>query len=461
MLNTAIEHVRWLADWGRQDHGATQRSLGPRKIGSVGIVGAGMMGTGIAATHIQYRLPVVIYDVNPKALAGATARIAAELHKADAHLTPSSFRRLVRPTADLAEAARCDLVLEAIAETLSAKLQLFAQLQPHLGEQTIVASNTSTIPLQQLARGLSNGSRFCGLHFCHPVQQRLLVEIVCGPQTSDLTIAAAVAHVRRIDRIPMVVQDGPGFVINRLLFPYLGEALEMLREGVPAECIEQSAAEFGMSIGPLRLIDEIGLDTALQAAWVLAAAFPKRVVSSPLLVSLIKAGRLGRKTGAGFFSYHGPAVGSIAGTTDKAVAELIAPWIQAGEKGTGPVFRDQPSGASLKSDLSPSSAQASPRPTSETVTYRLVLPMVLEATRILEEGKVGDVRDIDLAVLFGLGFPAAKGGLLWWADTLGAERIIALLQSFSTMGARAEPTLTLKNMARSSGKFYLGEYLPT
>ena len=195
-------------------------------------------------------------------------------------------------------------------ETLPAKLQLYAQLQRHLGPQTILASNTSTIPLQRLGRGLADASRFCGLHFCHPVQQRPLVEIVCGPQTSDATIAAAVAHARRIDRMPMVVQDGPGFVVNRLLFPYLNEALELLREGVPAESIERAAAEFGMTIGPLRLMDEIGLDTTLQAAWVLGAAFPERVVSSPLLVSLVKAGRLGQKTGAGFFSYRGPTGGS-------------------------------------------------------------------------------------------------------------------------------------------------------
>ena len=140
------------------------------------------------------------------------------------------------------------------------------------------------------------------MHFCHPVRQRPLVEIVRGPQTSQRTIAAAVAHVQGIARMPIVVEDGPGFVVNRLLFPYLSEALELLREGAPVDAIERAAAEFGMAMGPLRLMDEIGLDTILQAAWVLAAAFPERIVSSPLLVSMVKAGRLGRKTGAGFFS---------------------------------------------------------------------------------------------------------------------------------------------------------------
>ena len=361
MLNPAIENVRWIADWSRQDHGVRQRPAGPRKIGSVGIVGAGMMGTAIAAAHVQYRMPVLIHDANEAVLGRAVASIAAELREANGHLTPSSFGRLVRPTADLAEVARCDLVLESIAETVPAKLQLYAQLRGHLAEHTIVASNTSTIPIQRLARGLADASRFCGMHFCHPVRQRPLVEIACGPQTSDLTIAAAVAHARRIDRMPIVVQDGPGFVVNRLLFPYLGEALELLREGTPVEWIERAATEFGMAIGPLRLMDEIGLDVAFQAGWVLAEAFPERIVSSPVLVSMVKAGRLGRKTGAGFFSYGGPTSGVAQGAADTAVAELIAPWIDSspGERGTGPICakpgtdRRLVAGRSGKLDLSP------------------------------------------------------------------------------------------------------------
>ena len=392
----------------------------------MGIIGAGLMGTSIAAAHVRHGLPVVIHDGNQDALAGALAAITAELGEADSDSLPESFIHQARPTADLSEIARCDLVLESIVEVLSAKTQLYAHLQPHLATHAILASNTSTIPIQRLANGLADASRFCGLHFCHPVRKRPLVEIVRGPQTSDSTIAAMVAHVQRIDRIPIVVQDGPGFVVNRLLFPYLGEALELLREGASIASIEQSAADFGMALGPLRLMDEIGLDTTLQAAWVLSAAFPDRIVSSPLLVSMVKAGRLGQKSGAGFFSYDSPKGDISHGAVDAAVTETIAPWI----------------------DPSPQHEQAA-------IAHRLVLPMLLEATRILEEGKVGDARDIDLAVLFGLGFPAEKGGLLWWADTLGAERIVTLLlSSLRTIGARAEPTPMLQALAAANGRFY-------
>ena len=425
MFDTATENVRWIAHWGRQDHAVVQESDAVAKIGSVGIIGAGMMGTAIAAAHVQFRMPVVIHDIDAASLEHVPARVADALDKADSHFMPGAFRRYVRATGELADVARCDLVLESIVESLPAKTALYARLQEYLGQRTIIASNTSTIPLGRLASGLPDASRFCGLHFCHPVQQRPLVEIIRGLRTSDRTMAAAVAHARRIDRMPLVVEDGPGFVVNRLLFPYLGEALELLRSGVPAASIEGAAAEFGMTVGPLRMIDEIGLDTTLQAAWVLTAALPGRIIPSPLLVALVKAGRLGRKTGAGFFVHNGSA-DDITTDLDPAAAKIIAHWIEA-----------------------------SPPCTSEDLSCRLVLPMLLEATRILEEGQVRDVRDIDMAVLFGLGFPATKGGLLWWADTLGAERIVALLQSLGTvMGARAEPTPMLKTMARTGQKFY-------
>lgn len=426
MSTPALENVRRIVAWSRRNHGESHVGANPPKIGSVGIVGAGLMGTSIAAAHVRHGLSVVIHDANQDALAGAIPAIVAELREADGDSSPESFIDYVCPAVDLAEAARCDLVLESIVEVLSAKTQLYAQMQPHLAEHTIMASNTSTIPIQRLANGMTDASRFCGLHFCHPVQKRPLVEIVRGPETSDSTIAAMVAHVQRLDRIPIVVQDGPGFVVNRLLFPYLSEALELLREGASIESIERAATDFGMALGPLRLMDEIGLDTTLQAAWVLSAAFPDRIVSSPLLVSMIKAGRLGQKSGAGFFSYDSPKGDISHGAVDTAVTEIIAPWI----------------------DPSPQHEQTA-------IVHRLILPMLLEATRILEEGKVGDARDIDLAVLFGLGFPVEKGGLLWWADTLGAEQIVTLLlSSISATGPRASPTPMLRTLAATGGRFY-------
>ena len=423
-MTLAQDNVRRLVEWSRQDHFDRLASAASLPIENVGILGAGMMGRAIAAAHVEHQLPVVVSDANESVLAEAVALTVAEL--------PASIRSrihgvsgLVRATADTTEAVRCDLVLESIVESLPAKRQLFAELQAQLASHTIVASNTSTIPIGRLAESFADASRFCGMHFFHPVRHRPLVEIVRGPRTSDHTIAAAVAHIRRIGKMPIVVRDGPGFLVNRLLFPYLGEALELLREGVRAEAIERAAAAFGMAIGPLRLMDEIGLDTTLQAGWVLAAAFPERIVSSPLLVSMVKAGRLGRKAGAGFYAYDTSSHPVVTGMAETAVEEIATRWIDGRRK-----------------------------PSQESIALRLVLPMLLEATRILEEGAVCDAHSIDLAVLFGLGFPAEKGGLLWWADSLGPDRIVAMLRSHGSMEERSRPTPMLLSLARTGGRFY-------
>ncbi|MEN6405153.1 MAG: 3-hydroxyacyl-CoA dehydrogenase NAD-binding domain-containing protein [Thermoguttaceae bacterium] len=424
MLNAASENVRWIAAWGRQAPVAA-RPIAFRRIARVGIVGAGQMGTAIAAAHVQHRMPVVILDADPGAMRRATERIAEELRRSESHLPWRRLERLVRPTPDLAELSGCDLVLEAVAETVAAKSRLFDQMRPHLNGHAIVATNTSTIPLEKLSGKIADSSRFCGLHFCHPVRERPLVEIVRGPDTSNATVAEVSAHVRRIDRIALLTSDGPGFVVNRILFPYLSEALAMVGQGVPLGWIERAATEFGMAMGPLRMIDEIGLDTILQAAWVLNAAFPERVVASPLLVSMVKAGRLGRKLGAGFFSYPVGHPEDSPGVADPAVEKIVKPWVVEGRC-----------------------------PSQRVTTFRLLLPMVLEATRLLDEGKVRDARDVDLAVLFGLGFPAEQGGLLWWADTLGAGEILETLALIQTSGATVEATPMLRRLAADRGRFY-------
>jgi 3-hydroxyacyl-CoA dehydrogenase len=392
-------------------------------IHSVGIVGAGMMGRAIATAHVECLLPVVLSDVNETALAEAATAVAAESSAAVASQGQSASA-LVR-AAGLTEVAQCDLVLESIVESLPAKQRLFAELQPRVNNRTIVASNTSTIAIGRLAEGFVDASRFCGVHFLHPVRQRPLVEIVRGPRTGDEIIVAAVAHVKRIGRIPIVVADGPGFLVNRLLFPYLGAALELLQEGAAIEAIEQAATDFGMAMGPLRLMDEIGLDTTLQAAWVLAAAFPDRIVSSPLLVSMVKAGRLGQKTCAGFYAYEASPGPVAAGPAETVVREMAARW-----------FAPQPA------------------PSRESIAWRLVLPMLLEATRVLDEGKVREARDVDLASVFGLGFPGEKGGLLRWADSLGAQSIVNMLRLHCATADRNRPTAMLSALAKAGGHFH-------
>ena len=426
----ALRNVGVLVERNRLDTGLDCTSAAPPAVKSVGIVGAGMMGTAIAAVHARRNLPVVISDMDEKVLAGILQRTAEEL--GDEVAAPAAERlvgRLVRPTTDVSAVARCDLVIETVVETLPAKQELYTVLQRHLADGTVLVSNTSTIPIKRLAAGLADPGRFCGFHFFHPVRNRPLVEIIRGPDTGDQTVAMAVAHAKAIDKMPIVVDDGPGFLVNRLLLPYLGEALQLLLEGAQIEMIERAAANFGMAKGPLRLADEIGLDTTLNAGWVLAEAFPDRITPSPLLVAMIKAGRLGQKSGAGFFSYGRQSLDGRLAHPDPAAQEIIGRWIQ-------------PSGPH----------------TPHAIAARLVLPMVLEATRILEEGKVRNPRDVDIGALFGLGFPASRGGLLWWADALGAAMIVEMLRPIARLGPRGQPTPIIRDLARTNGRLY--DYRP-
>ena len=228
----ALENVRAMVAWKRQDPGPAGKSGPAKPIRSAGIIGAGTMGPQIAAAHLKCHLPVTIYDNNPAALDTIAQRTSAELAAGgDNAGARTSVDQMLHPAGDLAEVAKCDLIIETILEKLPPKQDLFNRLQDLLDPETVVTSNTSTIPIGKLAEGLPSPERFCGLHFCHPVRERPLVEIVRAAKTGVDAIAALVAHAKRIDKLPVVVADGPGFLVNRLLLPYLAEALELLMEG--------------------------------------------------------------------------------------------------------------------------------------------------------------------------------------------------------------------------------------
>ena len=315
-----------------------------------------------------------------------------------------------------------DLVIEAVVENADVKRQIFARLEPQLRPDAVLASNTSTIPITKLAADLARPDQFCGIHFFNPVRKMQLVEVIRGEQTSDTTVATAVAFAKSVGKLPIVVHDGPGFLVNRLLFPYMNEALELLSAGVPIADIERAAKSFGMPMGPITLYDMVGIDTAYYAGRTMWEAFPDRTVASPIIPALIKAGRLGQKNGLGFFSYrnkkHRPE-------PDAAVDELLAPYLH------------EPRSMPL-----------------DEITLRLFLPMLLEATRVLADKIVRNVRDIDFGLIFGLGFPAFRGGLLFWADQIGAARIVEDLKRIEAIGPRVQPTPLLLEMARAGKKFY-------
>ena len=428
LADCARRNVQLLAERARQAHGTADALAEPRATETVGIVGAGMMGTAIAAVNVKGNLPVVITDTNREVLDDAPNKILAEFADiADWSLGDAAraIRRLVQPTTDDEAIARCDLVVEAVIETIVEKQQVYARLEPQLAAEAVLATNTSTITIGKLAAGLADPGRFCGLHFLHPVRHRTLIEVIRGPHTREQTIARAVEYVKSVGKMAIVVNDCPGFLVNRLLLPYMNEALELLLEGATIEAIEGAAAEFGMPCGPLTAFDEIGMDTAIRSGRVLWEAFPDRVVANPLIVSMYKSGRRGRKTGTGFFRYGQSTDKCSPARVDPSVYEIIAGWARPPKKHT-----------------------------PETIIARLLLPSVVEATRILEEKIVADPRDVDIGMLFGLAFPADRGGLLYWADTLGAEQIVRMLGPLEELGQRYQPTPMLLEMAAENRRFY-------
>ena len=426
-INRALINVFFLTDRNKKDTGIARAGVEPRKIKSVGVVGAGIMGAGIAASAIKRELPVTITDSRSESLAGGVRTALEEVSYDKTKRGPDAskmlkFAPLARATTADAEFAGCDLVIEAIIEQLEAKRALYARLEPTISPQAILASNTSAISIADLAAKLKHPERFVGIHFFNPVRQMPLVEVIRGPRTSDETVATAVAFAKGLGKSPIVVEDGPGFLVNRLLFPYMNEALVLLEEGVEIKHIDGAAKAFGLPMGPIQLYDVVGLDTCYHAGHVMATAFPDRVIEPSILKAMVDAKRLGQKTGAGFFQYKDP---KAKGQPDPTLATVIGPLIKKGLKLSEGQLID-----------------------------RLILPMLLEATRVLEEKKVRDARDVDLGLIFGIGFPPFKGGLLHWADTIGAAKIIERLKPWKALGARFQPTPLLERLAASGGHFY-------
>jgi 3-hydroxyacyl-CoA dehydrogenase/enoyl-CoA hydratase/3-hydroxybutyryl-CoA epimerase/3-hydroxyacyl-CoA dehydrogenase/enoyl-CoA hydratase/3-hydroxybutyryl-CoA epimerase/enoyl-CoA isomerase len=405
----------------------------PREIAMPAVIGAGIMGAGIAARQLRSGFTVTLVDVQPEAISASVGGILDEAawDRDTKRIDPSRALALagrLRTATSLAAIASADLVIESVVERTDIKRQVLADIEQAVGSDTVIATNTSTNPIAKLAEVLTDPTRFCGIHFFNPVRRMMLVEVIRGPATSDATVATAVAHAKRLGKCPVVVQDSPGFLVNRILMPYLHEAVELLREGVAMHRIDRAARAFGMPMGPIELYDMIGLDTAFYAGLVMAAAFGDRIDASPVIPALVKSGRLGRKTGGGFYRYSVPADGNAQR------ARIDRP--------------DDTVPAILASYQLPDT-----QPTAATITDRLVIPMLLEAVRAVDEGIVRDGRDIDLAVIHALGFPAFRGGLLAWADSLGAAEIVRRLLPLTPLGPRMTPPDRLLALARTGGRF--------
>jgi len=429
-VNAALLNVYFLTNRNKKDTGLdpdADDKLEPAEVNTAGVIGAGIMGAGIAAANIRRGISVVIDDASKETLRKSGQAILEEAAY-DRALKGPNGRRVAElaPMLDLCtvdqEFADCDVVIEAVVENLDVKRHVFARIEPQLRETAILASNTSTIPITKMAENVKHPERFCGIHFFNPVRRMKLVEIIRGEKTSDQTVLTAVAHAKRIGKMPIVLNDGPGFLVNRLLFPYMSEALALLEEGASIKEIDRAAKAFGMPMGPIELYDLVGIDTATYAGQVMAEAFPERIAASPLLPSMVHAGRLGKKSRLGFFNYDNK---KQRAEPDPGLNDFLAEFIT----GDRDFSRDE-------------------------LTDRLFMPMLLEATRAIEDNIVRDPRDIDLGLIFGLGFPPFKGGLMFWADQVGAKTLVEKLKPLASVGVRMQPTKLLLELAESGKTFY-------
>ncbi len=345
----------------------------------VHVIGAGTMGGDIASWCAALGMTVTLQDVSPERIAPAIKR-AAKVFKdkfKEAYLAQRAMDRLV-PDLNGTGIAKADVIIEAVVEDLSVKQKIFKMLEEKAKPSAILATNTSSIPLDEINTVLQHPERLVGIHYFNPVAKMQLVEVVRGEKTSQEIVDKSIAFVRLIDRLPLPVKSSPGFLVNRILMPYLLESVDMLNEGIPAPIIDKAMTQFGMPMGPITLADTVGLDVCLSVAKNLAQYYPTTIPTQ--LVQLVEAGKLGRKTGQGFYKY------------DKS-GKQIKPEFKA---------YDQP--------LQP-------------LADRLVLRMLNEAFACLREGVIDNPDLLDAGMIFGTGFAPFRGGPIHYAKSQGINNL--------------------------------------
>jgi len=410
----------------KKDDGVEPGTATPRPVRRLGVVGAGFMGAGIAGTAVaQAGVEVRMKDADlprvGKGLKAAKGILDGRLKRR--RITRFEHQRavdLLSGSADFAGFPRADLVIEAVFEDLGVKRTVVAELEAVLGESAIVATNTSTIPITSIAEGAHHPGRILGMHFFSPVDRMPLLEVIPGAATAPDTIATAVQFGRRMGKTVIVVADRPGFWVNRILSPYLNEAGHLLMEGTPVEALDRTMTRFGFPVGPIALLDEVGLDVAGKGGGVMHQAFGERLAPAEAIHRMLADGRLGRKNGKGFYRYEG---GKKAGV-DAQVYKLLA--------------------------VTPSD-----RVSPQTIEQRLVYAMLNEAAMAAGEGVVRSPRDGDIGAIFGIGFPPFRGGPLRMIDDLGAAQVVSTLQALQAeFGMRFAPCAALVAMAEQGGRYY-------
>ena len=399
-----------------------------QKVSKVGVLGAGMMGAGIALVSAQAGIEVVLLDRDQEAAAKGKAYTADFADKGIKRGKTTEAQKdellgRIHATSDYADLKGCDLIVEAVFEDPAIKADVTKATEAATDAECIFATNTSTLPITDLAKASSRPEQFIGIHFFSPVEKMLLVEIIKGKETGDRAVAKALDYVRQIRKTPIVVNDARFFYANRCIIPYINEGLRMVAEGVSPALIENAARLVGMPLGPLQLVDETSIDLGVKIAKATKAAmgdaYPDGAVDE-VLFWMADEGRLGRKSKAGFYAYDdaGKRQGLWAGLADKYS-----------------IAADQP-------DLS-------------DVQHRLLFAQVLEAVRALEDGVLMDIREGDVGAILGWGFAPWSGGPLSWLDMIGAAKAVELTEALTAAhGERFTTPKLLRELAEKDDSFY-------
>ena len=423
----ALRHLFFASTEIKKDPGS---AVEPGPLSSVGILGGGLMGGGIAyVTASKSKLPVRIKDINTRGINHALQYSWQQLDKKvrRRHIRAGERDRemaLISGSTDYRGFARRDVVIEAVFEDLALKQQMVAEVEAHCAPHTIFASNTSSLPIGDIAAKAARPENVIGLHFFSPVEKMPLVEVIAQRKTSEQTIATTVKLAKKQGKTPIVVADHAGFYVNRILAPYINEAMHMLTEGERVEQIDRALVKFGFPVGPVQLLDEVGIDTGTKIIPVLERTYGERFSAPANVVSaILNDDRKGRKNGRGFYLY--PAKGRTSKKqADPAIYALI------GASGSGKL-------------------------TAEQIAERCVMMMLNEAARCLDEHVIRSARDGDIGAVFGIGFPPFLGGPFRYMDSRGAGDVVAVLKRLTSLyGPRFSPCEPLLQMAEQGVTFW-------
>lgn len=399
----------------------------PGQLNKVGILGGGLMGGGIAfVTSTKAGLPARIKDIRSEGIANAMKYSFDLLNKKvkKRFMLKTAMQKqmsLLTGTVDYVGFGDADVVIEAVFEDLGLKQNMVADIEKNCRENTIFASNTSSIPIGQIAAKAARPENVIGLHYFSPVDKMPLAEVIAHDSTSDQTISTTVELARKQGKTPIVVKDGAGFYVNRILAPYMNEAANLLLAGEPIEHIDKSLVKFGFPVGPVKLLDEVGIDVGTKIIPILMEQFGDRFKSADAFDKVLADDRKGKKNKRGFYSYQGKKPG-------KEVDETIYPLV----------------GVEPKKTLS-----------GKEAAERCVLMMLNEAAMCLDEGVIRNPRDGDIGAIFGIGFPPFLGGPFRYMDKLGAKHLVERLTHYQqTLGDKFTPASILTTMAEQDSTFY-------